>query len=293
MSDGILLIDKPEGFTSFDVIAKLRGMSRIKRIGHTGTLDPMATGVLPCLFGTAARLCDIMPNDEKIYRARVQFGIATDTQDITGTVLFKSDIKIALDSLLAVLPRFRGEIEQKPPMYSAVQVNGKRLYDLARDGIEVERPTRKITVFSLELLNFDGDANAAEFEVKCSKGTYIRTIFHDIGEVLGCGAALTSLRRISANGYTDDLCITMEEAQRLTDEGILLSKLLPVHTAFAHLPKLEVGEWQGRMLSNGVPLSLKKLGRLDPISYSVWCGGTFLGMGTVFEEEQCMRLKRF
>ena len=293
MSDGILLIDKPEGFTSFDVIAKLRGMSRIKRIGHTGTLDPMATGVLPCLFGTAARLCDIMPIDDKIYRAKVQFGIATDTQDITGTVLSKSDLKVTLDMLNKVLPRFRGEIEQKPPMYSAVQVNGKRLYDLAREGIEVDRPSRKITVFSLELLDFDGEANTAEFEVKCSKGTYIRTIFHDIGEVLGCGAALTALRRISANGYTADQCITMDDAQRFTDDGTLLSHLLPVHTAFAHLPKLEVGEWQGRMLSNGVPLSLKKLGKLDPVSYTIWYNGNFLGVGTVFEEEQCMRLKRF
>ena len=293
MSDGILLIDKPEGFTSFDVIAKLRGMSRIKRIGHAGTLDPMATGVLPCLFGTAARLCDIMPCEEKIYRARVQFGISTDTQDITGTVLSKSDMAISLDMLEAVLPRFRGEIDQRPPMYSAVQVNGKRLYDLAREGIEVERPSRKINILSLDMLSFDGQNRTAEFEVKCSRGTYVRTIFHDIGEALGCGAALTALRRTASNGYTADRCITMEEAQRLTDNGELLTKLLPVSSAFESLPRLEVGQWQGRMLSNGVALSLKKLGKIDDGRYSVWCEGVFLGMGTVSNTEQCMRLKKF
>ena len=293
MSDGILLIDKPQGFTSFDVIAKLRGMSRIKRIGHSGTLDPMATGVLPCLFGTAARLCDIMPCEEKIYRARVQFGISTDTQDITGTVLSKSDMAINLDMLEEILPRFRGEIDQKPPMYSAVQVNGKRLYDLAREGIEVERPSRKINIISLDMLDFDGQARTAEFEVKCSRGTYIRTIFHDIGEQLGCGAALTALRRTASNGYTADQCITMEQAQQLTDSGELLTKLLPVSSAFENLTKLEVGQWQGKMLSNGVALSLKKLGYLEDGCYSVWCEGTFLGMGIVSNAEQCMRLKKF
>jgi len=293
MSDGILLIDKPNGFTSFDVIAKLRGMSRIKRIGHAGTLDPMATGVLPCLFGTAARLCDIMPCEEKVYRAGVQFGISTDTQDITGAVLYKSDIVVSREMLEVILPDFRGEINQKPPMYSAVQVNGKRLYDLARGGIEVERPSRKINILSLDMLSFDEQQRIAEFEVKCSRGTYVRTIFHDIGERLGCGAALTALRRTSSNGYSADQCITMDEAQQLTNSGELLTRLLPVSSAFESLPRLEVGQWQGRMLSNGVALSLKKLGKLDDGRYSVWCEGIFLGMGTVSNAEQCMRLKKF
>ena len=293
MSDGILLIDKPEGFTSFDVIAKLRGMSKIRRIGHAGTLDPMATGVLPCLFGTAARLCDIMPCDEKIYQTTVLFGISTDTQDITGKVLSKSDVKITREQLESVLPQFRGDIMQTPPMYSAVSVNGKRLYDLAREGVEVERPSRQITVFSLEMLSFDQAAQTAVFEIKCSRGTYIRTIFHDIGELLGCGAALTKLRRTASSGYSETQCITMEEAQKLTDSGELLSRILPVSTAFETLPKLNVGQWQGKMLSNGVPLSLKKLGKLSEEKYSVWCDGVFLGLGTVDFEESCMRLKKF
>jgi len=293
MSNGILLIDKPKGFTSFDVIAELRGMSRIKRIGHAGTLDPMATGVLPCLFGTAARLCDIMPCEEKIYRASVQFGISTDTQDITGTILSQNDMAVNREMLESVLPRFRGEIDQRPPMYSAVQVNGKRLYDLAREGIEVERPSRKINILSLDMLSFDEDSRTAEFEVKCSRGTYVRTIFHDIGESLGCGAALTELRRTASNGYFAEQCITMEQAQQLTDNGELLSRLLPVSSAFESLPRLDVGQWQGRMLSNGVALSLKKLGPLEEGSYSVWCEDVFLGMGTVYIDEQCMRLKRF
>lgn len=293
MANGILLIDKPQGFTSFDVIAKLRGMTRQRKIGHAGTLDPMATGVLPCLFGTATRLCDIMPCDTKSYRAGVSFGISTDTQDLTGKVISKSDIAVTRDNLNALLPDFRGEIMQTPPMYSAVWVNGKRLYDLAREGKEVERPQRKITIFSLEMTEFDEGARTAVFEVTCSRGTYIRTLFHDIGQRLGCGAALSSLRRTSSGGFNEAQCITMEEAQRLTDEGTLLERLLPVSDAFRSLPVLKVGEWQGKMLTNGVALSLKKLGHPAPGSYSVWLDDEFLGLGTVDENSDAMRLKKF
>lgn len=293
MSDGILLIDKPRGFTSFDVIAKLRGMSRQRKIGHAGTLDPMATGVLPCLFGSATRLCDIMPNDSKTYRTAVAFGITTDTQDITGNVISKSDAPLDIDALTSLLPSFSGEIEQTPPMYSAVQVNGKRLYDLAREGKEVERPSRKINILKLDMLSFDQALKTAVFEVSCSRGTYIRTLFHDIGSTLGCGATLTELRRTASAGFDESQCITMEQAQLFTDNSTLLSKLLPVSTAFESLPKYSVGEWQAKMLSNGVPLSLEKLGNPDAGSYSVWHEDKFLGLGTVLSGEDCMRLKKF
>jgi len=293
MADGILLIDKPQNFTSFDVIAKLRGMSRQRKIGHAGTLDPMATGVLPCLFGTATRLCDVMPCDTKIYRAGVKFGVSTDTQDMTGTVLTESDMAVSKDAVSALIPEFSGEIMQTPPMYSAVWVDGKRLYDLAREGKEVERPQRKITIFSLELIEFNESERTAVFDINCSRGTYIRTLFHDMGQKLGCGAALYSLRRTYSNGFDQSQCITMEEAQKLTDEGTLLDRLLPVSTAFATLPRMNVGEWQGKMLSNGVALSLKKLGRPDDGSYAVWQGETFLGLGTVDTAADCMKLKKF
>ncbi len=293
MADGILLIDKPQGFTSFDVIAKLRGMSRQRKIGHTGTLDPMATGALPCLFGSATRLCDVMPCEEKTYFATVQFGICTDTQDITGAVLVVSDRAVDKEALLAVLPAFRGEIMQLPPMYSAVSIDGKRLYDLARQGKEVERPARPITIHDLTLVSFDARLRVAEFSVTCSKGSFVRTLFHDIGQALGCGAALLALRRTASNGFLIEDCITMEEAQRLTDAGALLDRLLPVYTAFATLPRFEVGEWQGRMLSNGVALSLNKLGDPLPGRYAVWQGEAFLGLGTVAAGADGMRLKRF
>ncbi len=293
MTDGILLIDKPQGFTSFDVIAKLRGMTRIRRIGHAGTLDPMATGVLPCLLGTAARLCDVLPDETKTYRASVRFGVVTDTQDITGTVLAESGAPVTRAALDAALCAFRGEILQTPPMYSAVRVNGKRLYDLAREGREIERAPRRITIHALEVLGFDEAERTAVCSVTCSKGTYVRTLFHDLGQALGCGAALTALCRTAAGGWTLDGCITMKEAQRLTDEGTLLDRLLPVSSAFSCLPRLDVGEWQARMLTNGVALSLGKLGHPAPGRYSVWGDGAFLGLGTVEENAAGMRLKRF
>lgn len=293
MADGILLLDKPQGFTSFDVIAKLRGMSRQRKIGHAGTLDPMATGVLPCLFGSATRLCDVLPCEEKTYFAAVQFGICTDTQDITGAVLSTSDRAVDKEALEAVLPAFRGEIMQLPPMYSAVSVGGKRLYDLARQGKEIERPARRITIHALTLVSFDTDRRIAEFSVTCSKGSYVRTLFHDIGQALGCGATLLALRRTASNGFMIGDCITMEEAQRLTDAGALLDRLLPVWAAFTTLPRFEAGEWQGKMLSNGVALSLQKLGNPPPGQYAVWQGGEFLGLGTVDPGVDGMRLKRF
>ncbi|HWP50316.1 MAG TPA: tRNA pseudouridine(55) synthase TruB [Clostridia bacterium] len=293
MADGILLLDKPQGFTSFDVIAKLRGMSRQRKIGHAGTLDPMATGVLPCLFGSATRLCDVMPCEEKTYFATVQFGISTDTQDITGEVLSRSDLAVDQEMIKAVLPAFSGPIIQIPPMYSAVQVNGKRLYDLARQGKEIERPSRSITIRTLELIAFDATNRRADFSVTCSKGSYVRTLFHDIGQALGCGAALFALRRTASSGFSAADCITMEEAQHLTNEGLLLDRLRPVSAAFATLPRFQVGEWQGKMLLNGVPLSLEKLGHPEPGSYAVWQDGTFLGLGTVAPDADGMRLKRF
>ena len=293
MTDGVLLIDKPQGFTSFDVIAKLRGMTRIKRIGHAGTLDPMATGVLPCLIGTAARLCDVMPDETKTYRAGVRFGITTDTQDVTGEVLSQSDLPVTRASLEAALSSLRGEILQTPPMYSAVRVGGKRLYDLARAGKEIERTPRRITVHALEVLSFDEEKREAVCEVTCSKGTYVRTLFHDAGQALGCGAALFSLCRTASGCWRLEDCITMEEAQRLTDEGALLDRLRPSSEAFSALPRMEVGEWQAKMLRNGVALSLGKLGMPAPGRYSVWRESDFLGLGVVEENAAGMRLKQF
>lgn len=194
--NGVLLIDKPKEFTSFDVIAVVRRLTGQKKLGHTGTLDPNATGVLPILLGTATKTQDLILNHDKSYTAEFQLGKTTDTLDIWGTVTGECESSVTEEQLRRVIPNFTGEIEQIPPMYSAVQKNGQRLYDLARQGIEVERESRKVTVYSLSLANFDEKAQTGTLEISCSKGTYVRTIIDDIGRVLGVGAVMTALCNI-------------------------------------------------------------------------------------------------
>lgn len=290
--DGILLIDKPQDWTSFDVIAKLRGAIRQKRIGHAGTLDPMATGVLPVLIGKSTVLSDRLPNQQKRYTAKLQLGITTDTQDVTGNTLATYDASgVTIEALQEVLPKFTGDILQVPPMYSAVSIGGQRLYALARQGIEVERPARAITIYEMSLLDFDPAAGIATLDVLCSKGTYIRTLAHDIGDTLGCGAALCYLRRTMSSGFEIGRCIPLQEAVALAAEGRLEEHLLPSSSAFAGLERLEIGEWQRDMLRNGVRLSLEKLGNpAEDTQYQVWCQGEFLGLGSAQEGQ--FRLKQ-
>lgn len=191
--NGILCINKPQEYTSFDVIARIRGMSKTKRVGHSGTLDPMATGVLPVFIGMATKACDLLPDDNKCYEAAFALGTETDTLDCWGTVKRVCDAHVRTEELTAILPRFTGEIEQIPPMYSAVRVNGQRLYDIARQGREIERMPRKVNVMRLACTNFDEERQTGTLSVSCSKGTYIRSIISDIGAALGCGAMMTGL----------------------------------------------------------------------------------------------------
>ena len=206
--NGIVIVDKPQGWTSQDVVSKLRGVFKTRRIGHGGTLDPMATGVLPVFVGRATRGVEFFEHAEKTYEAVLQLGITTDTEDTTGTVLEERPVNVSKEEFLAVLDRFRGEIQQIPPMYSALKVNGKKLYDLARQGKEVERKSRKITIFRLECLHFEG--TTAKLLVHCSKGTYIRTLCKDIGAALGCGGCMAALRRVQAGEYTVENAVSME-----------------------------------------------------------------------------------
>ena len=192
--EGILCVDKPQDWTSFDVVAKMRGIADCHKIGHGGTLDPMATGVLPLFFGRSAKAMELMPVQEKRYTATICFGVTTDTQDCTGNILSTSEKAVTREALEAALVPLRGTIDQLPPMYSAVWVDGQRLYKLARAGKEVERPTRQVTIHRLDLLEFDVENRTCVIDVACSKGTYIRTLCHDIGEALGCGGMLTALR---------------------------------------------------------------------------------------------------
>lgn len=296
--NGILCMNKPQDFTSFDVIGKLRGILHMKRLGHTGTLDPMATGVLPILVGTATKACDILPNQDKTYQATVVFGKATDTLDIWGKPLQDyPEQHVTEAALRAVLPEFLGDITQLPPMYSAVSVNGKRLYELARKGETVERPTRTVHIDAITLDAFDETQQTATLTVSCGKGTYIRTLLSDIGQRLGGDAVMTALTRTAACGYPLQDCLTFEQVAAAMADGTLEEHLLPTDSLFSSYPKLRLNAAQERMFCNGVKLDLKRLRNLQPDQdiYTVYgATGTFLGTALADRTQQELRIgKRF
>ena len=242
MVNGILIVDKPRDFTSHDVVAKLRGMLRQKKIGHAGTLDPMATGVLVVLLGNATRASDHASGQSKEYIARLRLGQITDTQDVTGTVLEEHPVEVTKDDLKVALAAFTGDIQQLPPMYSAISVNGKRLYDLARKGVEVERASREITIEKLELLEGGENLGQHEYDLRaaCSKGTYVRTICHDIGAALGCGGTMADLRRVRSGRFTLENALTFEEIAALLAENNLESRVFPTDSVFFDLPEVHL-----------------------------------------------------
>ena len=292
MSDptGILCIDKPSGFTSFDVVAKLRGIVGTRKVGHAGTLDPMATGVLPLFFGRATKACDILPRQDKCYEAEFRLGITTDTQDITGNQLSEQPFPTDEQLVQAAASQFVGDILQLPPMFSAIKVKGRKLYDLARQGIEVERQPRPITIHSIRFLSQNPLAGVYRIEVHCSKGAYIRTLAADIGQALGCGATLTALRRTMAAGFTLRDCITIEQARELAAAGVLGERMLPIGQAFACLPKANLSGAQARMFCNGVRLDPARISREtgNGEAYAVYGGETFLGTAAILDGAFCM-----
>lgn len=296
--NGILCMNKPQDFTSFDVIGKLRGILHMKRLGHTGTLDPMATGVLPILVGTATKACDILPNQDKTYQATVVFGKATDTLDIWGKPLQDyPEQHVTEAALRAILPEFLGDITQLPPMYSAVSVNGKRLYELARKGETVERPTRTVHIDAITLDAFDETQQTATLTVSCGKGTYIRTLLSDMGQRLGGDAVMTALTRTAACGYPLQDCLTFEQVAAAIADGTLEEHLLPTDSLFSSYPKLRLNAAQERMFCNGVKLDLNRLRNLQPDQdiYTVYgATGTFLGTALADRTQQELRIgKRF
>ena len=247
MSSGIIIIDKPADWTSHDVIAKCRSIFRQRRIGHAGTLDPMATGVLPVFVGRATRAVEFAIDGEKTYLARCRFGQTSDTQDSTGQILEEHIVNITQTDLEAALPHFLGAQTQLPPMYSAIKINGKKLYDLARKGKEVERAPRPITIHRLELTAFD--AHTATLLVQCSKGTYIRTLCHDLGQYLGCGALMSGLRRTAACGYYEAQVVTLEQLQACPDPSQLL---MPVDSLFLTHSPVDITLEQAQKCRNGL-----------------------------------------
>jgi len=260
--NGIIIIDKPADWTSHDVIAKLRGVLKQKRIGHGGTLDPMATGVLPVFIGRATRAAEFCENAEKEYIAELQLGIITDTQDITGNILQKNEVSITAEDLAAILPRFTGAIKQIPPMYSAVKKDGKKLYELARKGIDVPREPRNVYISKLEQCHSDSpsqglqsdetkNANKFMLRIVCSKGTYIRTLCHDIGAALGCGGTLSALRRTRAGVFKIEDAHALDDviSAALTDSVSTLIK--PVDSIFSDYPSLTLDQLEVSKAKNG------------------------------------------
>lgn len=257
--DGIIVINKPEKFTSFDVVAVMRGVAKTKKVGHTGTLDPMATGVLPLLFGNATKAQSLLPDSSKEYIAEFKLGITTDTLDIWGTVKENKPVSVLVDDIEKLLPKFTGDILQLPPMYSAVQKDGKRLYELARQGIEVEREKRAVNISTLKLLQYDESNYTGKLLISCSKGTYIRSLIDDIGAELGCGAVMTSLCRTSACGFTLENAITIEEAKELANSNNLQSVLRSVEGVFTPYRQVIVSQPQAKRFCNGGQLDLSRL----------------------------------
>ena len=272
MPSGIIIMDKPAGWTSQDVAAKLRGVFRERRIGHGGTLDPMATGVLPVFVGRATRAVEFFESAEKEYIAGLRLGVETNTQDTTGEVVKTSPVTVTREQVEEVLRSFLGPQEQVPPMYSAVKIGGKKLYELARQGKTVERKPRHIELLELELL--DGGGADYRFRVRCTKGTYVRTICHDLGQALGCGGCMSSLRRTKAGCYDESQSITMDELLQMENPA---EKLLPVDSVFAAWPETTIHENQLKAVYNGAEL---KTAALADGTYRVYGpDGTFLMVG--------------
>ena len=281
--EGILCVDKPQDWTSFDVVAKMRGIADCHKIGHGGTLDPMATGVLPLFFGRSAKAMELMPNQDKRYTAAIRFGITTDTQDCTGNVLSTSEKPVTRETLEAALVPLRGTIDQLPPMYSAVWVDGQRLYKLARAGKEVERPTRQVTVHRLELMEFDAENRTCVIDVACSKGTYIRTLLEDIAAAMGQKGTMSALRRTSAGVYTEADAHTLEEILAAKEQGLpaLEALMLPVESVFESLPLLVVEPWVEQHLYNGCPTS--RYPAADGRYRARNAAGQFLGLANIVQ----------
>ncbi len=247
--NGIINIYKEQGFTSFDVVAKLRGITRVRKIGHTGTLDPDAEGVLPVCIGNATALCDMLTDKTKEYETVMRLGITTDTQDISGTVLTEKDVNLTEADVVSCVGKYVGKIEQIPPMYSAIKVEGKKLYELAREGKTVERKARPVTIHSIEILSVD--LPRVRMRISCSKGTYIRTLCHDIGESIGCGACMEYLLRTRSGQFRIEDSVRLATVQSWADEGTLEAHLLPVEEMFSDCGVLRVSPDEDKLLHNG------------------------------------------
>ena len=289
---GIICLDKPCGMTSFMAVKRASRILGVKKAGHTGTLDPMATGVLVIMLGHCTRFIELLPEHRKSYTARVKLGLTTDTLDITGEVLSENEVDVTLPQLLSAAENYKGDILQTPPMYSALKKDGERLYDLARKGIEIEREQRQITIEKLEIYDFDG--TEFSMDVTCSAGTYIRSLCDDIGRDLGCGAVMTALRRTEANGFSAEKSVTLEELERLVGENNAGSVITSVENALMSYPEIKVSKPQANRFRNGGELGYERLHGEHPVGiYRVKSpDGEFLGLGEILTEKGDLTVRR-
>ncbi len=263
--NGIINIYKEKGYTSHDVVAKLRGILKQKKIGHTGTLDPDAIGVLPVCLGNATKVCDLLTDKDKTYETVLKLGIETDTQDMTGNILEKKEVAATEENIVHVIQSFIGEYNQVPPMYSALKVNGKKLYELAREGKVIERKPRQVVIYDIVIKNINMQDKEVAFSVSCSKGTYIRTLCHDIGERLGCGGCMKTLIRTKAGMFEIADSITLEQVADMQKKETLAEKILAVDAVFSEKEKIVVAEQAITLLQNGNPLKEQNLQEIPPI----------------------------
>ncbi len=278
--NGVLLLDKPKGLSSNHALQRARRLFQAQKAGHTGTLDPMATGLLPVCFGEATKFSAHLLAADKVYRTRVELGAVTDTGDAEGEVVERPAVPVlAAADVEAVLESFRGEIEQVPPMYSALKHQGRKLYELAREGKSIERAARRVTVYDARLLDFEGEA--FELHVKVSKGTYVRTLAEDIGRALGSGAHISALRRLETGPFTEEGMLSLEALEALPDQAAREAMLLPVDVLVAHLPRLEVDAAAAAHLNQGRAARVDALGIGAGETARLYCDGAFLGLGVV------------
>ena len=292
MINGIVIVDKEPGYTSHDVVAKLRGICGQKKIGHTGTLDPQATGVLPVCLGSAAKLCDMLTDRDKEYVAELLLGVETDTQDTTGQVLNRKPVEASDMEVRRTCESFIGRYDQVPPMYSALKVNGRKLCDLAREGKEVERKARTVTVYELEIL--ECRLPVVKMRVACSKGTYIRTLCADIGKMLGCGGTMQSLRRTRSGEFAIMEAFTLGQLQQLKDQGRLLEVVRPVDSVFKDFPLLHIGGEFSGLLENGNAIEPAQTAEGELYAPGEWVrfyrqDGSFAGIYTYNQEKKQYR----
>ncbi len=255
--NGIIVINKPKGKTSHDMVYFTRRLTGVKKVGHTGTLDPDATGVLPICIGNATKAADMLTLSDKRYIAELILGKTTDTQDASGEVLTECKVNVSEEEIIRAVKSFEGVIEQLPPMYSAIKQNGKKLYELARAGIEVERKKRKITIYKINIEEIDIENNSVKIDVSCSKGTYIRTLCNDIGQKLGTGAYMNALERTKTGPFELSKSYTVEELMKMKEAGTLETAIIPTDAVFADYPQIVLNEKQTRSITNGIRMSYK------------------------------------